>query len=286
MILQEGTVWGWLPAEESEYFKDEPEDKGGKPVPLWRVMFSADIFPADLDESELAQALQQYHQKEKAQVGIIKSSFTAAEKRSRATMDEDLYGKSSATAADDEPIAAPVNLKRCAQCKKNRKGVNHCISKGHAVLKAKSVEEEEEGEADEGERDGAVKKGEEGQEKEQELNATLGAMEQDRSELAAAMQRRDKLQQENTRLALKLEKQVEETQRKTREAATARKSEREKARKLAAAQTLLQRTQSKLDDTRQVRAAERMGSRPAGAWAGGLGPGELKTHGTLHHAQC
>jgi hypothetical protein len=78
-------------------------------------------------------------------------------------------------------------------------------------------------------------------------------MEQDRAELAAATQRRDQLQQENTRLALKLEKQVKETQRKTQDAATARKLEREKARKLAAAQTLLQRTQSKLDDTRQVR---------------------------------
>jgi len=265
VIIHQGTVWGWLPAEESEYFHDEPEDKAGlKPGPLWRVTFSDDIMPADLDERELAQALQQYHQKEKP---------ATTKKRSRAAKEEDLDVKSSFTAADDETIAAlpegaatqdarqdKLNLKRCAQCKKNRKGVNHCISKGHAALKlenieeeAESVEQEEQGEVDEGERDGAAKKGEEMQKKGPELNATLGAMEQDRAELAAATQRRDQLQQENTRLALKLEKQVKETQRKTQDAATARKLEREKARKLAAAQTLQQRTQSKLDDTRQVR---------------------------------
>jgi hypothetical protein len=269
MSIHQGTVWGWLPAEESEYFQGEPEDKAGKPGPLWRVTFSDDIMPADLDERELEQALQQYRQKEKA---------ATTKKRSRAAKEEDLDVKSSFTAADDETIAAPpagaatqdarqdkLNLKPCAQCKKNRKGANHCISKGHAALKAESVEEEaesveeeEQGEAVEGERHGAAKKGEEMRKKGQELNATLGAMEQDRAELAAATQRRDQLQQENTRLALKLEKQVKETQRKIQEAATARKLEREKARKLAAVQTLLQRTQFKLDDTRQVRAADRM----------------------------
>ena len=53
--LHEGTVWGWLPAEESEYFPDEPEEAGGKPGPLWRVKFSEEIIDADLDERELAQ---------------------------------------------------------------------------------------------------------------------------------------------------------------------------------------------------------------------------------------
>jgi hypothetical protein len=48
-------VWGWLPAEESEYFPDEKEEAGGKPGPLWRVKFSKDIMDADLDERELAQ---------------------------------------------------------------------------------------------------------------------------------------------------------------------------------------------------------------------------------------
>ena len=55
VVLHEGTVWGWLPAEESEYFPDEPEEAGGKPGPLWRVKFSEDIIDADLDERELAQ---------------------------------------------------------------------------------------------------------------------------------------------------------------------------------------------------------------------------------------
>jgi hypothetical protein len=35
-----GVVWGWLPANESEYFPDEPEENGGKPGPLRRVKFS------------------------------------------------------------------------------------------------------------------------------------------------------------------------------------------------------------------------------------------------------
>jgi hypothetical protein len=55
---QNGVVWGWLPANESEYFPDEPEEKGGKPEPLWRVTFSADIMPCDLDAQELAKALE------------------------------------------------------------------------------------------------------------------------------------------------------------------------------------------------------------------------------------
>jgi hypothetical protein len=80
------------------------------------------------------------------------------------------------------------------------------------------------------------KRGEEMQQKDQELTGTLGAMEQERAELRAATQRQDKLQQENTRLALRLEKQVEETQQKAQEATS----------------------------SRQVRATERMGSRPAG----------------------
>jgi hypothetical protein len=54
---QNGVVWGWLPANESEYFPDEPEEKGGKPGPLWRVKFSADIMPCDLNAQDLAKAL-------------------------------------------------------------------------------------------------------------------------------------------------------------------------------------------------------------------------------------
>ncbi len=49
-------------------------------------------------------------------------------------------------AATQDARQDKVNLKPCAQCKKNRKGVNHCISKGHAALKAESNEEEEEAE--------------------------------------------------------------------------------------------------------------------------------------------
>jgi hypothetical protein len=51
-------VWGWLPAEESEYFPDESEEAGGKPGPLWRVKFSEDIVDADFDQRELAQVCQ------------------------------------------------------------------------------------------------------------------------------------------------------------------------------------------------------------------------------------
>jgi hypothetical protein len=46
-------------------------------------------------------------------------------------------------AATQDARQDKLNLKPCAQCKKNRKGVNHCISNGHAALKAESVEEEE-----------------------------------------------------------------------------------------------------------------------------------------------
>ena len=64
--LHEGTVWGWLPAEESGYyFPEEPEEAGGNPRPLWRVKFGIDITDADiqvrmkdcidLDERELEQ---------------------------------------------------------------------------------------------------------------------------------------------------------------------------------------------------------------------------------------
>ena len=41
-------------ANESEYYPNVPEDKGGVPLPLWRVKFSMDINDADLDENELA----------------------------------------------------------------------------------------------------------------------------------------------------------------------------------------------------------------------------------------
>jgi hypothetical protein len=37
---QNDVVWGWLPANESEYSPDEPEENGGKPGPLRRVKFS------------------------------------------------------------------------------------------------------------------------------------------------------------------------------------------------------------------------------------------------------
>jgi hypothetical protein len=58
---QDGIVWGWLPANESDYYmQHEPEEKGGKPKPLWRVKFSADIMSCDLDEHELAKALRLY----------------------------------------------------------------------------------------------------------------------------------------------------------------------------------------------------------------------------------
>jgi len=53
----EGTVWGWLPAEESDYYPDTPEDEGGEPAPLWRVNFRPDIGCADLDEQEIAEAV-------------------------------------------------------------------------------------------------------------------------------------------------------------------------------------------------------------------------------------
>jgi hypothetical protein len=46
-------------------------------------------------------------------------------------------------AATQDARQDKLNLKPCAKCKKNHKGVNHCISKGHAALKAENVEEEE-----------------------------------------------------------------------------------------------------------------------------------------------
>jgi hypothetical protein len=66
VVLHEGTVWGWLPAEESGYyFPEEPKEAGGNPRPRWRVKFGIDITDADiqvrmkdcidLDERELAQ---------------------------------------------------------------------------------------------------------------------------------------------------------------------------------------------------------------------------------------
>ena len=57
---REGTVWGWLPAEESEYFPEFLEE--GQPGPLWRVKFSSDIAPADLDEIEMEHALNSYRE--------------------------------------------------------------------------------------------------------------------------------------------------------------------------------------------------------------------------------
>ena len=56
-IEREGTIWGYLPSEESNYFPDKPEEKGGLPRPLWRVKFSGDILPVNLDERKLAEAL-------------------------------------------------------------------------------------------------------------------------------------------------------------------------------------------------------------------------------------
>eukprot|EP00277_Geminigera_cryophila_P004844 CAMPEP_0179424606 /NCGR_PEP_ID=MMETSP0799-20121207/11688_1 /TAXON_ID=46947 /ORGANISM="Geminigera cryophila, Strain CCMP2564" /LENGTH=425 /DNA_ID=CAMNT_0021199089 /DNA_START=171 /DNA_END=1445 /DNA_ORIENTATION=+ len=63
-VKHEGTVWGWLPANESEYYPNVPEDKGGVPLPLWRVKFSMDINDADLDENELAKALEKFRTKD------------------------------------------------------------------------------------------------------------------------------------------------------------------------------------------------------------------------------
>ena len=57
----EGTIWGWLPADESDYFPEEPEEEGGQPGPLWRVHFSDDkISSADLDEEDIKEALKMH----------------------------------------------------------------------------------------------------------------------------------------------------------------------------------------------------------------------------------
>ena len=56
-IEREGTIWGYLPPEESNYFPNKPEEQGGLPRPLWRVKFSGDILPVNLDERKLAEAL-------------------------------------------------------------------------------------------------------------------------------------------------------------------------------------------------------------------------------------
>ncbi len=74
---QDGVVWGWLPANESEYYmQHEPEEKGGKPKPLWRVKFSADIMPCDLDEHELAKALEFYATKDARGAAAAKGTKT------------------------------------------------------------------------------------------------------------------------------------------------------------------------------------------------------------------
>ena len=61
----EGTVWGWLPAEESDYYPDKPEEEGGEPGPLWRVKFRHDIESADLDQQEVDKAVDMYSRQQK-----------------------------------------------------------------------------------------------------------------------------------------------------------------------------------------------------------------------------
>ena len=56
-VEREGTIWGYLPPEESNYFLHKLEEQGGVPRPLWRVKFSGDVLPVNLDETKLAQAL-------------------------------------------------------------------------------------------------------------------------------------------------------------------------------------------------------------------------------------
>jgi hypothetical protein len=76
---QNGVVWGWLPANESEYFPDEPEEKGGKPGPLWRVKFrSSTIMPCDLDAHELAKALELYRTKDARRAAAAAKGSAAA----------------------------------------------------------------------------------------------------------------------------------------------------------------------------------------------------------------
>ena len=62
----EACIWGYLPADESDFFPDKPENEGGQPGPLWRIKFSdPKIMPADLDEEELACALERKRKKDK-----------------------------------------------------------------------------------------------------------------------------------------------------------------------------------------------------------------------------
>ena len=62
----EACIWGYLPADESDFFPDKPEHQGGQPGPLWRIKFSdPKIMPADLDEEELACALERKRKKDK-----------------------------------------------------------------------------------------------------------------------------------------------------------------------------------------------------------------------------
>lgn len=63
---EEGTVWGWLPANESDYYPEKSKQEPGaavqlahEPVPLWRVKFRTDIGD-DLDAQEIFADLEEY----------------------------------------------------------------------------------------------------------------------------------------------------------------------------------------------------------------------------------
>jgi hypothetical protein len=103
-IEQEGEVWGWLPADESEYFPDEPEEKGGKPGPLWRVKFTtgeiSDINPADLDQTELNKALELYRTKDARAAAAPAPAEKGAKKRKISR--EDLQGYEDWTPASEK----------------------------------------------------------------------------------------------------------------------------------------------------------------------------------------
>ena len=64
----EGTVWGWLPADESDYFPDKLGEEGGVSGPLWRIEFGDGIEgKTDLNEKDMEKALKMY-KKRSAQV--------------------------------------------------------------------------------------------------------------------------------------------------------------------------------------------------------------------------
>ena len=132
----EGTIWGWLPADESDYFL--PKEEGGEPGPLWRVKFSADIMDADLDENEMVRALKMYSEWRKRRAE--KDALRRESSEGRHICGKRKNAEQGVEIDDDEPIIkrkAKTNIRQLT----DRKDSPALDDEGPVALKKKRPSE-------------------------------------------------------------------------------------------------------------------------------------------------